>query len=55
MKKTILLKVEIPSTMPEDEALQHLLSAQSTGEGITIVTGRRHYMDVDLVDVEGGA
>jgi hypothetical protein len=49
------LKVEVPSSVDGVEALAQLLTAQGKGEGITIVTARRHYMDVDLVDVERGA
>lgn len=48
------LKVEVPNSMPEDEALRHLILARAKGEGITIITAQQHHMDVDLVDVERG-
>jgi hypothetical protein len=48
------LTIEVPSSMPEDETLQQLLLARVERQGLTLVTPRRHHMDVDLVDIERG-
>ena len=49
------LTIDVPADMPEDEALHQLLLARVEGHGLTLVTGRKHHMDVDLIDVERGA
>jgi hypothetical protein len=48
------LTIEVPANVDEDEALKQLLLARVESQGLTLVTPRRHYMDVDLVDVERG-
>lgn len=50
----LVLTVIVPASMPEDEALAALGAVKARSEGLSLVTGNRHYIDVDLVDVERG-
>jgi hypothetical protein len=48
----INLVVSVPNSADRDEVKQRLTQAALQAEGITIVTPRRYYVDVDVVSID---
>lgn len=48
----LLLTVEVPSNVEGDMALEKLAEIRSSRQGLTLMTGQRYYIDVDLVEID---